>query len=138
MTEIHIIGTEIIQEASEAITYVGSTILLAWQDGIIMMISGVQECSAVKKAANYWGALGYKTSGTLMYGGYFTSSTTGTGKKLNSTVAEGIGAGAWGDLMGADIHGGIYGMFVEGNNVWDILKRTHLFKPAGNPVAGCR
>jgi hypothetical protein len=70
-----------------------------------------------EKAANYWGALGYKTSGNLMYGGYFTSSTTGTGKKASTGSSQGIGIGAWGDLMGADIHGGIYGMFVEGNNV---------------------
>lgn len=65
---------------------------------------------------DYWGALGYEDSGYNNYGGYFTSSTTGTGKKPNSNLAEGIGIGAWGGLMGADIHGGIYGIFVEGND----------------------
>jgi hypothetical protein len=76
-------------------------------------------CSGVfgsNEGGGYWGALGYKSSGSTLYGGYFTSSTTGTGKRPNSNWAEGIGIGAWGGLMGADIHGGIYGIFVEGDN----------------------
>jgi hypothetical protein len=65
---------------------------------------------------NYWGALGYKTSGSITYGGYFTSYYAGTGRSSDSDNAEGIGIGAWGDLMGADIHGGVYGLYVEGDN----------------------
>jgi hypothetical protein len=65
---------------------------------------------------DYWGALGYRSSGNLNYGGYFTSSTTGSGKSSYDTTGEGIGIGAWGGLMGADVHGGIYGMYVEGEN----------------------
>ena len=104
-------------DASEVIIIRDLLILLAWQDGIGMMITGVQECLAVALTLIIGVHWDIKIAGNSKYGGYFTSSTTGKGKKLNSTVAEGIGAGAWGDLMGADIHGGIYGMYVEGNNV---------------------
>ena len=62
----------------------------------------------------YWGSLGYKSSGLLTYGGYFTSYTSGTGK--SSQPSTGIGIGAWGDLMGADIHGKVYGVYAEGEN----------------------
>jgi len=60
-----------------------------------------------------WGCLGYKTSGGGFYGGYFTSTTTGTGKSSGVKINSGIGA--WGDLFGADIHGEIYGAFMEGS-----------------------
>jgi hypothetical protein len=76
-------------------------------------------CAGVIGARNdayYWGALGYEDSGNNNYGGYFTSSTTGSGKSTGSGSAEGIGVGAWGGLIGADIHGGVYGIYVEGNN----------------------
>ena len=63
---------------------------------------------------SYWGALGYKTSTSNNYGGYFTSSTTGAGKSSEASI--GIGLGAWGDLMGADIHGKVYGIYAEGEN----------------------
>jgi len=62
----------------------------------------------------YWGALGYKDSGWNPYGGYFTSYTGGTGK--DDQANTGIGIGAWGDLMGADIHGKVYGVYAEGEN----------------------
>jgi hypothetical protein len=65
--------------------------------------------------ANYWGALGYKNSGSTGYGGYFTSYTNGSGKGSNQTNI-GIGIGAWGDLLGADIHGKVYGIYAEGEN----------------------
>ncbi len=68
--------------------------------------------------ANYtgtvWGCMGYKNSGGTSYGGYFTSYTNGGGKSL--TASTGIGLGAWGDLFGADIHGGVYGLFAEGKD----------------------
>ena len=64
--------------------------------------------------ASYWGALAYKTSASTNYGGYFTSYTTGAGKSSQASI--GIGIGAWGDLMGADIHGKVYGVFAEGGN----------------------
>lgn len=67
-----------------------------------------------EQSGSYWGALGYRSSGLLNYGGYFTSYTFGGGK--SSGVNNGIGIGAWGDLMGADIHGKIYGVYAEGEN----------------------
>ncbi len=63
---------------------------------------------------SYWGSLGYKTSGSATYGGYFTSYTSGTGKDDQALVNNGIGA--WGDLFGADIHGKVYGTYTEGEN----------------------
>jgi hypothetical protein len=66
---------------------------------------------------SYWGALGYKTSGSSTYGGYFTTSTTGSGKGLSGNdPAIGIGLGAWGELFGADIHGKVYGAYLEGGH----------------------
>jgi len=64
---------------------------------------------------SYWGSLGYKNSGSTTYGGYFTSSTNGAGKSAGQ-AETGIGIGAWGDLMGADIHGKVYGLYAEGEN----------------------
>ncbi len=63
----------------------------------------------------YWGALSYKDSGSNGYGGYFSSSTTGSGK-CDNQPSTGIGIGAWGDLLGANIHGKIYGLYAEGGN----------------------
>jgi hypothetical protein len=63
----------------------------------------------------YWGALGYKTSGSTGYGGYFSSHTSGSGKGSNQANI-GIGIGAWGDLMAADFHGKVYGIYTEGEN----------------------
>jgi hypothetical protein len=63
---------------------------------------------------NYWGSIGYKNAASIPYGGYFTSYTSGTGK--DSQANTGIGIGAWGDLMGADIHGKVYGVYAEGEN----------------------
>ncbi len=62
----------------------------------------------------YWGSLGYKNSGGSSYGGYFSSYTSGGGKSTQANT--GIGLGAWGDLMGADIHGRVYGVYAEGEN----------------------
>ncbi|MBK6964464.1 MAG: hypothetical protein IPH20_11165 [Bacteroidales bacterium] len=62
----------------------------------------------------YWGSLGYRASSFTNYGGYFTSSGSGAGK--SSQASTSIGIGAWGDLMGADIHGKIYGIYAEGGN----------------------
>jgi hypothetical protein len=64
----------------------------------------------------YWGALGYKSSGSVFYGGYFSSSGTGSGGGKSAQSSSGIGIGAWGDLMGADIHGKIYGLYAEGTD----------------------
>jgi hypothetical protein len=64
---------------------------------------------------SYWGSLGYRNSGFSTYGGYFTSTGTGAGKSF-STAMTGIGMGAWGDLLGADIHGKVYGTYTEGEN----------------------
>jgi hypothetical protein len=65
-------------------------------------------------SGSYWGALGYRSSGSINYGGYATSYGSGGGK--NGQANTGIGLGAWGDLMGADIHGAVYGIYAEGKN----------------------
>ena len=67
-----------------------------------------------QQGGGYWGSLGYRSSGSINYGGYFTSSTNGGGKSVQAST--GIGLGAWGDLMGADIHGKVYGLYAEGEN----------------------
>lgn len=77
-----------------------------------------------QNAGGYWGALGYKSSAGFSYGGYFTSSTTGTGMSGGQEPAQGIGLGAWGDLIGADIHGGIYGIYTEGDHFGIYSKGT--------------
>ncbi|RLD60412.1 MAG: hypothetical protein DRJ05_04710, partial [Bacteroidetes bacterium] len=61
-----------------------------------------------------WGSMAYKNSSGATYGGYFTSSTTGTGKGSNTKVNNGIGV--YGELFGANIHGDIYGTYTEGEN----------------------
>jgi len=58
--------------------------------------------------------MGYKDSGGTGYGGYFNSWNAGGGK--SSQANTGIGVGAWGDLMGANIHGKVYGLYAEGEN----------------------
>jgi hypothetical protein len=75
-------------------------------------------CGGVLGASYYgtfWGSLGYRSSGSINYGGYFTSYTGGGGKS-NQPAMTGIGMGAWGDLFGADIHGNVYGVYAEGEN----------------------
>jgi hypothetical protein len=62
---------------------------------------------------NYWGSLGYRASGWTTYGGYFSNWNSGGGK--SSDASTGIGIGVWGDLMGADIHGKVYGVYTEGD-----------------------
>lgn len=66
-------------------------------------------------SGDVWGSLGYRSSGGTNYGGYFTSSVNGAGKGAASAHVS-IGLGTWGDLMGADIHGQVYGTFTEGEN----------------------
>ena len=61
-----------------------------------------------------WGSFAYKNSAGNTYGEYCTSWAQGTGK--SSQASTGIGLGAWGDLMGADIHGKVYGIYTEGND----------------------
>jgi hypothetical protein len=65
-------------------------------------------------SGSYWGSLGYKDSGGSGYGGYFTSWNFGSGKSSQANV--GIGIGAFGELMGANIHGKVYGVYTEGEN----------------------
>ncbi|MBW6461326.1 MAG: hypothetical protein K0B08_12210, partial [Bacteroidales bacterium] len=75
-----------------------------------------------------WGCLAYKNSSGSSYGGYFTSSTTGTGKSYQSGNTQiNIGIGSWGDLFGADIHGNIYGIFTEGSH-YGLFSNGHVFR----------
>jgi hypothetical protein len=61
-----------------------------------------------------WGSLAYKNSSGIVYGGYFTTYTQGSGKDNLPKINNGIGV--WGDLFGADIHGKVYGAYIEGEN----------------------
>ena len=75
-----------------------------------------------------WGCLAYKNSSGSSYGGYFTSSITGTGKSYQSGDTQiNIGIGSWGDLFGADIHGNIYGTFTEGSH-YGLFSNGHVFR----------
>gem|GEM_PF-1202143 len=67
-----------------------------------------------KQDGTSFGILSYKNSSGTIYGGYFTSYTTGTGKSPGTYINSGIGS--WGDLFGADIHGKVYGTYTEGEN----------------------
>jgi hypothetical protein len=55
-----------------------------------------------------WGALGYYSSGSVEYGGYFTTTTTGSGFMPNSTL-QGIGSASSGNLMGSWSRGELFG-----------------------------
>lgn len=93
-----------------------------WGDNFSFGTSGFNwndymRCGGVigaEQSGTYWGSLGYKSSSYINYGGYFSSSSSGGGK--SSLVSTGIGIGSWGDLMGADIHGKVYGLYTEGAN----------------------
>jgi hypothetical protein len=61
-----------------------------------------------------WGSLAYKDSAGLMYGGYFTSYTVGSGRNGAGEVELGIGMGAHGNLLGAYVRGESYGLYVQG------------------------
>jgi len=93
-----------------------------WGDSYSFGTAGFNYCDYARSGgilggqayASFWGALGYKNSGSIGYGGYFTSYTSGAGKSAQADI--GIGVGAWGDLFGADIHGKVYGTYTEGGN----------------------
>gem|GEM_PF-2388353 len=61
--------------------------------------------------ASPWGALGYRASGGIQYGGYFTSTRSGSGR---SGDEEGIGLGSYGTLMGGWVRGEEYGLYSSG------------------------
>jgi hypothetical protein len=61
-----------------------------------------------------WGALGYETSGNSLYGGYFTTQTTGSGKAAGDASIN-VGIGVYGDLFGAHVDGEVYGLYTKGN-----------------------
>ena len=59
-----------------------------------------------------WGALGYESSSNIDYGGYFTNTTTGSGKNNSSS---GVGIGSYGNFMGGWIRGDVYGATLKGD-----------------------
>jgi hypothetical protein len=67
---------------------------------------------------SYWGSLGYKDSGGTPWGLYAAGTNWygGGGGMPGQSAHIGVGMGAWGDLMGASIHGKIYGIYAEGEN----------------------
>jgi hypothetical protein len=90
-----------------------------WGDVYTFGVSGhnyndYTRCGGVlgaNSSGTYWGSLGYKTSGSVTYGGYFTSTGTGGGK-LGSK--SGIGFGAYGSLLGGWARGEEYGFYAQG------------------------
>jgi hypothetical protein len=72
-------------------------------------------CLGAYETGSVWGCLGYRSAAGTTYGGYFTTSTTGTGDGATKTgIYQSNGIAAYGELFGADIHGDIYGTFTEG------------------------
>lgn len=61
-----------------------------------------------------WGSLAYKASNATNYGVYY-SANSGSGGGKSNNVANGIGMGGTGDLMGGWIRGDIYGLAVKGD-----------------------
>jgi hypothetical protein len=71
-------------------------------------------CFGGNYGGNIWGAMAYRNSGNTLYGRYFTTYTSGTGKDDQVQVNNGLGV--YGDLFGANIHGKVYGAFIQGEN----------------------
>jgi len=74
-----------------------------------------------------WGCLAYRNSGGNLYGGYFTSYTSGSGLAAEDEPAAGIGLGAVGDLMGGWVRGGYYGLFVRGSRYGQYVQGDSYF-----------
>ncbi|PKP01009.1 MAG: hypothetical protein CVU11_16480 [Bacteroidetes bacterium HGW-Bacteroidetes-6] len=64
-------------------------------------------------SGNMWGSLGYLSSGSVLYGAYYsTTIATGAGKSPNEPSAS-IGFGAEGGFMGGHVNGSEYGLVVS-------------------------
>jgi hypothetical protein len=65
-------------------------------------------------SASYWGALGYKDSGSNTYGSYYTSAGSGAGFMNNDGIVSGIGSGGYGGVMGGWSRGEVLGFTAAG------------------------
>ncbi|MFP4664331.1 MAG: hypothetical protein ACLFM1_07870 [Bacteroidales bacterium] len=66
-------------------------------------------------SGSYFGSLAYKSSSSISYGGYFTSSTIGSGIVAKGSSAAGVGLASYGDMLGSWAHGDIIGQIVSGD-----------------------
>jgi len=64
--------------------------------------------------ASYWGSLGYKNSGSSVYGCYYTSVGSGGGFMDNAGIMTGIGSGGYGGVMGGWSRGEVLGFTSAG------------------------
>jgi len=82
-------------------------------------------------SANSWGALGYlRNTGPAWCAGYFSAApiTGGTnGNKSYTNPVSATAISAYGDLFGAQINGGIYGLYAEGIN-YSIFASGDLYR----------
>jgi len=68
--------------------------------------------------ATDWGSLGYYSTGSVQYGGYFDNATgTGTGRVMSSASvpSTSVGFGSYGDLFGGWVRGNVYGLALQGD-----------------------
>ncbi|MFO7880369.1 MAG: hypothetical protein R6V52_10065 [Bacteroidales bacterium] len=65
-------------------------------------------------SATIFGSLAYKSSSNISYGGYFTSSTIGSGIVAKGSSAAGVGLASYGDMLGSWMHGDVIGQIVSG------------------------
>lgn len=65
-------------------------------------------------SASYWGALGYKNSGSTGYGLYYTSAGSGSGFMESGGELTGIGSGGYGGVMGGWSRGEVLGFTTSG------------------------
>lgn len=86
-------------------------------------------CLGSMDDGTFWGCLAYTESGGInQYAGYFTSIPgIGTGVGDDTEPLTNIGIGSWGDLIGANIHGKIYGTYSEGDR-YAIFLNGKVFK----------
>jgi hypothetical protein len=61
-----------------------------------------------------WGALGYKNSSSANFGGYFSSTTTGTGFNSSGSELSGVAIGGYGSMLGAWTKGEVMGHISSG------------------------
>jgi hypothetical protein len=74
-----------------------------------------------------WGCLAYKSSSGTMWAGYFTTNIVQSGGGKSGEPAINNGIGAWGDLFGATVTGGVYGTFTRGER-YALYSHGDVFK----------
>jgi hypothetical protein len=67
-----------------------------------------------EQGGNYWGSLGYRSSGMLDYGVYGSSGYASGAGYLPTTGMAGVGGGFFGDMVGSVSKGKVVGQFNQG------------------------